>query len=206
VLRTEAEISAYLHRARMAILDVLQAGPATSSQVAARLGVHPANLTRHLRVLSAAGLIVLTETRDTGRNLEKYYARVADRFVVEPDPGGLASPHRIALTFAQSQLAAALVRLPERVEEPVAALSLTVRLSAARAREFADELSRLARRFGEDEEAGHPYEAVLALFPGEGPAGQGATRSGDGLPSRNTPTSPPAPGTVRLSRDGGERS
>ena len=36
-LTTEAEISAYLHRSRMAILDVLRDGPATATQIAARL-------------------------------------------------------------------------------------------------------------------------------------------------------------------------
>lgn len=187
VLCTEAEISAYLHRTRMAILDVLRAGPATSSQVAARLGVHPANLTRHLRVLSAVGLIVLAETRDTGRNVEKYYARTAERYVVEPDAGGLSSPHRIALSFAQSQLAAALARLPDQVELPIGTWSLAVRLTRERAGAFAEELATLAQRFGDHDEDGDPYEVVLTLFPGEAP--------GDDQP----PQKPPAErSSVRL--------
>ncbi len=86
-LSSEAEIAAYLHRTRMAILDVLRDGAATATQIAARLGVHPANLTRHIRVLEEAGLVVLVEKRDTGRNLEKYYAAIGWQLQVAPDTG-----------------------------------------------------------------------------------------------------------------------
>src|SRR5215471_2715194 len=112
-LRTEAEIAAYLHRSRMAILDVLRQGPATASQIAQRMGVHPANLTRHLRILERAGLIALVDKRDTGRNLEKYYAAVAVSFDVAPDAANLKAPHKIALAFARSDLSAALAQMPD---------------------------------------------------------------------------------------------
>lgn len=174
VLRTGAEVGAYLHRTRMEILDVLHAGPATSSQVAARMGVHPANLTRHLRTLLGAGLIELVERRDTGRTVEKYYAAVAGSFVVEPDVAALGEPHMIALGFAHSQLAAALTRLPDEAEGPIAALSLAVRLTPAAAEAYARELVSLAERFAAAEEpAGEPFEIVLALYPGADPAPSG---------------------------------
>ena len=50
-LTSEREIAAYLHRTRIAILDALRSGPATASQIGDKLGVHPANLTRHIRTL-----------------------------------------------------------------------------------------------------------------------------------------------------------
>jgi len=91
-LRTEAEIAAYLHRSRIAILDALRHGPATASQIAQGMGVHAANLTRHLRILERAGLIALVEKRDTGRNLEKYYAAVASSFDVAPEAANIQAP------------------------------------------------------------------------------------------------------------------
>ena len=66
-LTTEAEIAAYMNRTRMAILNALRDGAGTASQIAAKLGVHPANLTRHMRLLEEAGLIELVEKRDIGR-------------------------------------------------------------------------------------------------------------------------------------------
>jgi DNA-binding transcriptional ArsR family regulator len=153
----------------MAILDVLRDGAATAAQIAARLGVHPANLTRHLRVLEKAGLVALVEKRDTGRNLEKYYAATAGRFVVAPDTANLNAPHKIALTFARSELSAALARLPDESAGPTVALVLGARISPHNAKAFAEEVARLGERFAQvDRNDGDAYQLVLALYPGEG--------------------------------------
>lgn len=152
----------------MAILNALRDGPSTATQLGAKLGVHPANLTRHIRVLEDAGLVALVEKRDTGRNVEKYYAATAARFSVAPDTADLTAPHKIALTFARSQLSAALIRLPDESVDPIVALSLGVRISTENARAFADELVRLGERFGTaDQSDGQAYQIVLALYPGE---------------------------------------
>lgn len=167
-LQTEPEIAAYLHRSRMAILDVLRDGPATTTQIASRLGVHPANLTRHIRVLEEAGLVVLVEKRDTGRNLEKYYAATARSFHVAPDTANLTAPHKIALTFARSELSAALVRLPDESIGPVTALVVHASVEPDRARAFAEELAGLAERFAAaDRRDGNVYQLVLAMYPGD---------------------------------------
>ena len=167
-LSTEAEISAYLHRSRMAILDVLRDGPATATQIAARLGVHPANLTRHIRVLEKAGLVALIEKRDTGRNLEKYYAATARRFRIAPETATLTSPHKIALTFARSELSAALARLPDETTDPVTALVLRASVAPGTAKAFAEELAGLAERFSAaDRGDGQTFQLVLALYPGD---------------------------------------
>lgn len=173
-LSTEAEISAYLHRSRLAILDVLRDGPATATQIAARLDVHPANLTRHVRVLEDAGLVVLVEKRDTGRNLEKYYAATADNFDVAPEADNLTAPHRIALNFARSELSAALARLPDESTGPIVALALAVRMTPADATAFAEELRKLSERFAAaDQRDGEACHLVLALYPGDaGSTGQ----------------------------------
>jgi len=167
-LSTETEISAYLHRTRMAILDVLRDGPATTTQIAARLDVHPANLTRHIRVLERAGLVSLVEKRDTGRNLEKYYATTARRFRVAAETANLTAPHKIALTFARSELSAALVRLPDETTDPVTALVLRASVAPGMAKAFAEELAGLAERFAAaDGGDGQAYQLVLALYPGD---------------------------------------
>lgn len=177
VLTAEPEIAAYLHRTRMAILGALRGGPATGSQIAAALGVHPANLTRHLRVLEQAGLIVLAETRDTGRNLEKYYRATAARFDVAPG-ARLGSPQRVALAFARSDLSAALEKLPERDPRPALALLRPARLRPRDLARFRKALEELVEAFGgADAEGGEPYHLNLSLYPGAMPApGEPAVR------------------------------
>ena len=135
-LTSEREIGAYLHRTRMSILDALRSGPATVSQIAARIGVHPANLTRHVRILEGAGLVVLVEKRDTGRNLEKYYQAAARSFDVAPDAAALKAPHKTALALARSDLSAALARLPDTSPGAVQVFSIGARLTPDRMREF----------------------------------------------------------------------
>jgi DNA-binding transcriptional ArsR family regulator len=183
-LTGEAEISAYLHHTRMAILAALHDERATISQIAERLGVHPANLTRHVRTLEAAGLVVLVEKRETGRNLEKYYEASARSFDVAPEARGLRAPHRIALSLVRSDLSAALARIDEDDRRPVVALLGEARISFADAERFAAELSGLVSSFSSrTAEDGETFHLNVSLYPAE-----------------------PVPGTaaeVRLSRNGG---
>jgi DNA-binding transcriptional ArsR family regulator len=172
-LTTEAEIAAYMNRPRMAILNALRDGASTSSQIAAKLGVHPANLTRHMRILEEAGLIALVEKRDTGRNLEKYYAAAAWSFDVAPDASGLTAPHKLALAFARSEFSAALARLPDGLDVFAKIFVLSARLAPAQLDAFSDELSRLAERFAAaNGEAGEAFHLVMALYPGDGVSGE----------------------------------
>jgi DNA-binding transcriptional ArsR family regulator len=176
-LTEDAEIAAYLHRTRMEMLDVLRDGPRTLSQIAERLGVHPANLTRHLRTLEAAGLVALVEKRDTGRNLEKYYAAAAETFDIAVGAHELSAPEKIALAFVRSDLSAALARLPDDHPGPVMALVQASRISAAQLPEFLEALSALARRFeAADSPDGHPHHLALALYPAEADVDRTARR------------------------------
>jgi DNA-binding transcriptional ArsR family regulator len=167
-LTTEAEIAAYLHRTRMAILHALRTGPATGSQIAAALGVHPANLTRHIRTLRKAGLISLVETRDTGRTLEKYYAAVATSFDIAPEANLLTAPHKIALAFARSDLSMALAHLPDEDRRPVVAMVAGARVPADAISRFQETVAALVEAFaGADAPDGEPYHLTLCLYPGE---------------------------------------
>ena len=176
-LTSAREVGAYLHRTRLSILGALGDRPATVSQVAARLGVHPANLTRHVRILERAGLITLVEKRDTGRNLERYYQASAHSFDVAPDQEALTAPHKIALAMARSELSAAMARLPDRSPGAVQVFSVGARLTPRQLRAFLAALARLAARFeGANRDAGEVYRLTLALFPGEAQDVENAAR------------------------------
>jgi DNA-binding transcriptional ArsR family regulator len=168
LLESEREIAAYLHRTRMNILHVLRDGPATSSQIAAKLGVHPANLTRHIRTLERAGLLVLVEKRDTGKNLEKYYDASAMSFDVDTDTDRLKSPHRLALAFARSDLSAALAQRRTESSSKMVALVAHARIPAAAVETFGRSLQALVASFSAaDSEDGAPYHLNVSLYPGD---------------------------------------
>jgi len=168
-LTTEAEISAYVHRTRMQLLTALRDGPATSTMMARQLDVHPANLTRHIRTLKEAGLITLVEKRDTGRNLEKWYAASARTYEVAPDAEGLKAPHKIGIAFARSDLSEALARLPDEEPEDVCTWVVETSVDAAQVAAFQAELKTLAEKFqsATSDKDARPFHLVLAMYPGD---------------------------------------
>ncbi|NOX49062.1 MAG: helix-turn-helix transcriptional regulator [Gammaproteobacteria bacterium] len=166
-LTTDIEIAAYLHRTRMDILRALSERPATVSQIGAQMNVHPANLTRHMRILEQSGLIRLVEKRDTGRNLEKYYASIAKTFDVAPD-ADVNSAHKAALTMLRSDLSAALANLPDKNPGSVSALLAHARISAKDIGHFADQLAKLVAEFqSADSDTSTPYHLNLSLYPSD---------------------------------------
>ncbi len=166
-LRTDAEIGAYLNRTRMDILRELRNGPATGSQLAQKLGVHPANLTRHIRTLVEAGLAELVEKRDTGRVLEKYYAATADSFDVAPQPS-LHSPHKLALDFVRSDLSAALIELGDDAQGSVVAFLASARIAEEDVAAFHAKLTSLIADFqAADRREGTAYHLNLSLYPSD---------------------------------------
>ncbi len=176
-LRSDTEIRAYLHRTRMDILAALRGGPATVSQIAAALEVHPANLTRHLRTLLDAGLIEKSHTRDTGRNLEKYYRCVADSFDVAPDGAELQAPHKVALEFARSDLSAAIAQLPDSIDHPVLAMVASARVPKRDLAHFLRKIEKLIAEFEtSDAEGGIEYHANLSIYPAPWVAAEGRFR------------------------------
>ena len=77
VLQKPVEIKAYVHPTRMNILRMIAIRKRTVSSVARDLGVHPANITHHFKLLEKTKLIQLVERRDIGKNIEKYYRAAA---------------------------------------------------------------------------------------------------------------------------------
>jgi DNA-binding transcriptional ArsR family regulator len=166
-------IRAYVHPVRISILRLLAAEPRTITGVARELSVHPANLTHHFRRLLGARLIRLVATRDTGRNLEKYYGATARRLVVSTRSRRTASRPALALSVVRENLDAAI-----EGDGPAEALALlrTARLRPADWKRFAERLRTLVQAFGRaDSPSGRSCTLGVALYtepaPGLPPSG-----------------------------------
>jgi molybdate-binding protein len=68
---------------RMAILQLLMAGPWTLSQLGLALNEHPAQVRHHLKLLEDAGLVELTATHVVRGFVEKYYQARAQAFLIQ---------------------------------------------------------------------------------------------------------------------------
>src|SRR5262245_19577431 len=163
-ITTAAQQRAYFHPVRLRILNYLVRERLTVSQVAARLEVHPANLTHHFRVLRRAGLIRLVEQRDIGRVVEKYYQAVAPVFDVRPEPEGHVG--RRVLALLRNDLSGSIERLSADDSDQLIGLLVTARIGSTRYTEFARRLGALAAEFDTtNDEGGKPYALSLALYP-----------------------------------------
>ncbi len=166
LLEDSERVRAYVHPVRMHILSLLVDVPATVTQVANRLDVHPANITRHFRLLERAGLIELVEKRDTGRNLEKYYRAKARSFEVRIASEQVEDARATALRVLRDDLSIAIGTV-SGADEPAVGLLGTGRLDQARIPEFAERLSALVEEFSAlDDADGTAYRLSAALYPG----------------------------------------
>ena len=167
-ITTEEEAKAYLHERRVVILRIL-VQPATLSQVAARLSVHPANLSHHFERLKKSRLIHLVEERDTGRVIEKYYQSIARRFEVHPE--GISRGAKRALATLQGALGVAMDSIGSKEQEVICFLR-QARLNAERREEFFGRLKSLVEEFedgsGTDSHGeGRLFEFNASIYPAE---------------------------------------
>ena len=70
---------------KLKLIERFAGDPATTKQVADRMGEKAPRLYRHVDALVEAGLLVLVEERPKRGTVERYYKTVADRFEVDPD-------------------------------------------------------------------------------------------------------------------------
>ncbi len=70
---------------KLKLLERFACGPATTKQVADRMGEKAPRLYRHVDALVEQGLLVLVEEKPKRGTIERYYRTVADRFEVHPD-------------------------------------------------------------------------------------------------------------------------
>lgn len=167
-LTTEDQVRAYVNPTRLTILAFLAEEQQSVSMVARRLGVHPANLTHHFKILEKAALIRLVEKRETGKNLEKFYRAVAYHFTVELDQQA-ADPRLTALAILRDNLDAALRYLrAEPADQPVLGLLKTVRIPEEALDAFQRRLVTLADEFaGQSAATGLVYTFNASLYPAQ---------------------------------------
>jgi DNA-binding transcriptional ArsR family regulator len=166
-LSTAEQVRAYAHPVRMSILSLLADEPLTLSQTAGRLDVHPANLSRHFRLLERAGLITLVEKRETGRNLEKYYRAAALSYAPDTEGLGPAGRRAAALGTLRDELSAAMRWVPAAAPDAdLIVLMSAARVAPADRARFYERLKALEREFvSSGKPDGDSYCIGLALFP-----------------------------------------
>lgn len=174
-LTTDGQIRAYVNPTRMTILAMLAQEKKSVSGVARLLGVHPANITHHFKLLEKHGLIELVEKRETGKNLEKLYRAKAYQFVFSWK-GGANEQKLLALSILRDNLSAALQSLTNPEDQrPVLGILKSVRLKPEDVEMFGNRLQQLADEFVlHAAEAGDAYSLNVSLYPTE--AGSAPTR------------------------------
>ena len=165
-LTSDEQIRAYVNPTRLTILAFLAQEKHTVSGIARRLGVHPANLTHHFKLLEKAGLIELVEKRETGRNLEKYYRAKAYLFTVAAG-GEPVGRQVLGLSILRDNLTAAIQSLRKPQEQlPVLTVLKAVRLSPDNVEQFGQKLLDLAEEFGSSaSETGTVYSLNVSMYP-----------------------------------------
>jgi DNA-binding transcriptional ArsR family regulator len=142
------------HPLRHRLLFALGQRPATISQLAVALGSHKGNIAHHLKVLRAAGLVVITETRQVRGGTEQYYQRTARRFDFPGEPG--AAHTSVLLQAVADEMASAAV-------EPLLLLR-NIRLTEDQAGRLADTLNELASGLDDAGDGAARYGVLIGLY------------------------------------------
>jgi DNA-binding transcriptional ArsR family regulator len=168
-LSGEDQIRAYIHPTRMTILERLAGEKQSVSGIARTLGVHPANLTHHFKLLEKAGLIKLVEKRDTGKNYEKLYRAAAYHFTVSTQGDSPANKKVLALSILHDNLTAAIEAQRAREDDsPVFGYVKEMRMSMEDIGRFHGKLVKLLDEFAARRpKDGKPYTVNVGFYPGE---------------------------------------
>jgi DNA-binding transcriptional ArsR family regulator len=176
-LSDEKQIRAYVHPVRMILLEMLAKEKQSVTAVARALGVHPANLTHHFKLLEQTGLIKLVEKRDTGRNFEKLYRAAAHHFTVNAEGEPLTDKKVLALSILHDNLTAAIREQKHRTDDrTVFGYLKGMQLRPEGVARFHQKLVRLLDEFASrPEKGGTAYTVNVSFYPGA--ADQGTERS-----------------------------
>jgi DNA-binding transcriptional ArsR family regulator len=178
---------------RQRILSAFCCAPATTKQIAIRLGEKPTRLYHHVDLLEEAGLLILIETRQNRGTVEKYYQAAARHFVIDhrllhtaADTGEApAEAQSTVINMLQSALNEARDSF-DRQRIQTSGATQTVMLGQARlqltesqAQTLIEKLSAWLDTCCDVEEMGDakPYLLNVALFPLQ--AGDGSERRSD---------------------------
>lgn len=150
---------------RWRILGRLLDGPASIQELANALRIAKGTIGHHVRVLDAAGLIRLVESRRVRGVVEKRYARVARQFRLSEGEGPPAT--EVDARFSQLPLRQALAEArPEQgAGDPSSSVVVRARMSAARARRFGQLVEGLAQEFADGAPGeGEAFGFVAAIY------------------------------------------
>ncbi|MEE4545501.1 winged helix-turn-helix domain-containing protein [Streptomyces sp. V4-01] len=156
------QFAALAHPLRQRLLFALGRRPATISGLASQLGVAKGSVSHHLKVLRAAGLVYVAETRQVRGGTEQRYQRTARRMVVaDPEAAGTAAMFG---AFAQEL---------DRSPEGSAVRLRHLHLGPDKARRLRELLVELVDEAEEDEDDQPVLGVLVALYRPAGPAGGG---------------------------------
>jgi DNA-binding transcriptional ArsR family regulator len=168
VLSTDSQIKAYVHPTRIAILRMLAAKKRTVSTVARELGVHPANITHHFKLLEKIGLIKLVERRDIGKNIEKYYRSIAHNFVVSADESTKFNKQALELSILRNDLSTAISTVKREDKHKVIAVIKITRILPRDVNMLQKKIMKLIREFSRyDSAKGRAYTLNISAYPTE---------------------------------------
>lgn len=152
--------------------------PASVTELAEAMSVPRTRLYHHVRLLEAAGMIRVVETRRRGAIPEKIYRATAktykpsEKFLAESPPGQFAAAvvdPLLALTRADlvRSIAESRVNFGKAVEHRRRAIMTrhVVVLSPERRHQFITELSALLDRYRDDDPVGEPVAATILVYP-----------------------------------------
>ncbi|MGD1034334.1 MAG: helix-turn-helix domain-containing protein [Candidatus Dormibacteria bacterium] len=146
-LHDSAQVRAIQNLARARLLGVLcERLEASISQLAEAVDCNRGTVAYHMKVLSAAGLVRVSRTRQVRAIAERYYAPVARSFVLA---GDLTSLHH-----GVSAIWDLLAEYGGPVSEATAPTVVRLRLPAGRAAQLAERINELVTEYQGDEDAG----------------------------------------------------
>ena len=147
---------------RSKIIALLRDRAASTTELAAKLGLPKGTVGHHVKVLEKAGLVHVVRTRQVRAVTEKYYGRTARLFLFKSaDTDGADIRNVAAAAFRR----VADEMLPLREDEPTTFGAVTARLTDADARRLTRRLKKLLDDFrAADSSEGEPYGLAASLY------------------------------------------
>jgi DNA-binding transcriptional ArsR family regulator len=152
----------------MTILKKLAAKKRTVSSIAREIGVHPANITHHFKLLEKTGLLVLVEQKDTGKNIEKFYRAIAYDFLVKTDDEKL-NKKSLSLSILKNNLESAIIKTNQDETEEILALLRTVMLSSDDFQRLKKKLEKMVKEMKNNKsKTAKSYSINISIYPDDG--------------------------------------
>ena len=163
VVSEPAQLRALGDEVRTKIVALLRDRAASTTELAAKLGIPKGTAGHHVKVLERAGLVRVVRTRRVRAVTERYYGRVARLFVIRCDDEG--GDDELVPFLAATSLRAAADELAAGGAVSAQGL-IHARVSPADARRFVRRLEKLASDFRTSERPdGEPMGLAFAFYP-----------------------------------------